>query len=66
MGETIQTSRQDARRYWSIIEPSRAPMARDRPEVSPVDRPTQTAIITNSNGMVRPIAATAASPTSAA
>ena len=41
-------------------------MARDSPEVSPVDIPIQTAIMMNSKGTVSPIAATAESPICAA
>ena len=65
-GEMIHTSRHVARRYCSIFLPSCAPMLRDNTEVRPVERPIQQAIITNSNVKVRPIAATAASPISAA
>ena len=43
-------------------ETARDPMARERPDVSPVESPTHAAIIRNSTGIVRPIAATAGSP----
>jgi len=65
-GVIHRTSTHPTRMYCSILFPSREPMARDRAEVSPVESPTQIAIIRNSNGTVRPIEPTAASPIVAA
>ncbi len=65
-GATTAIARQQTRKYWLIFRPWRSPIARDRAEVRPVDRPTQTAIMRNSSGTTSPIAATEASPRSAA
>jgi len=48
------------------LAPWRAPIARDKVDVSPVDTPTQQAIMKNSSGIDSPTAATAASPNVAA
>jgi len=54
------------RRYCSTFSYSLAAIVRDSAAVSPVDNPTHSAIIRNSNGTARPMAATAASPIVAA
>ena len=56
------TSLHVASRYWRSLVSSRAPIAREKVDVSPVDIPTHTAIMTSSKGYERPIAATEASP----
>ncbi len=62
----MPTSFHVAPRYCSTCRPRFAPIARESAEVSPVDSPTQTAIIRNSSGTVSPTAATASSPRRAA
>jgi hypothetical protein len=61
-GTTQNTSFQVVARACWMRASSFAPMARARLEVSPVERPTHTAIIASSKGSVSPMAATAASP----
>ena len=65
-GDMTHTQIHAALRYWRTRVFSRAAIDRDSTEVSPVDSPTHSAIITNSSGTTRPIAATASSPMVAA
>jgi len=53
-------------RSCSIRAPSPAPMAWDNRDVRPLESPTQQAIMANSSGIARPMAASAASPRMAA
>ena len=65
-GATHQTRTRAERLYCSILSPSPEAIVLASAAVRPVDSPTQMAIMRNSNGTVRPIAATAASPIVAA
>ena len=65
-GETTITMIHAERRYCSTFSYSLPAIVRESAAVSPVDNPTHSAIIRNSNGTASPMAATAASPMVAA
>jgi hypothetical protein len=65
-GTRPHTRRRVTASTCSMRAPCRAPIACESCEVSPVESPTQQAIIRNSSGIDSPTAATAASPSVAA